>query len=173
MLENFDPNTIQDEAVRQVVIYLLNQLANRDAIIQEQAEELQRQRDEINRLKGEQGKPKIRAKKVSADVSSEKERQEKSTAHQKGRKQQQIRIDREEVLKVEAKELPEDAQFKGYEEVVVQDIELRTENIKFRKEKYYSPGEKKTYLAAMPAGYDGQFGPNVKAWVLTWYYEGG
>jgi hypothetical protein len=172
MLENFDPNTIKDEAVRQVVIYLMNLVEKQQVQIQEQAEEIQRLRDENNRLKGEQGKPKIRAKKVPMDVSSEKERQE-GQVHQKGSKQQQIRINRVEVLKVEAKELPEDAQFKGYQEVIIQDIELRTENIKFRKEKYYSPSHRKTYLAAMPAGYEGQFGPKVKAWVLAWYYEAG
>jgi len=172
MLENFDPNTIEDEVVRQVVVHLMNLVEKQQTQIQEQAKEIQRLRDENNRLKGEQGKPKIRAQKVPTDVSSEKERQE-GKAHQKGRKQQQIRIDRVEVLKVEAKELPEDAQFKGYEEVIVQDIELRTENIKFRKEKYYSPSNRQTYLAAMPAGYKGQFGPRVKAWVLAWYYEAG
>ena len=172
MLENFDPNTIQDEAVRQVVLYLMNVVENQHATIQEQAEELQRQRDEINRLKGEQGKPKIKANKPARDVSSEKERRE-SKAHHKESKQPQIRIDRVEVLKVENKRLPQDAQFKGYEEVIVQDIDFRTENTKFRKEKYYSPSQKQTYLAEMPAGYKGQFGPGVKAWVLALYYGGG
>ena len=76
MLENFDPNTIQDEAVRQVVLYLMNLVESQHAKIQEQAEELQRQRDEINRLKGEQGKPKIKANKSALDASSEKERRE-------------------------------------------------------------------------------------------------
>jgi Transposase IS66 family len=172
MLENFDPNTIQDEAVRQVVLYLMNVVENQHATIQEQAEELQRQRDEINRLKGEQGKPKIKANKPARDVSSEKERRE-SKAHHKESKQPQIRIDRVEVLKVENKRLPQDAQFKGYEEVIVQDIDFRTENTKFRKEKYYSPSQKQTYLAEMPTGYKGQFGPGVKAWVLALYYGGG
>ena len=41
--------------------------------------------------------------------------------------------------KIAEERLPPDAQFKGYEEVIVQDIDLRTENIQFRKEKYYSP----------------------------------
>ena len=56
MLENFDPNTIEDETVRKVVLYLMNQVENQHTTIQEQAEEIQRQRDKINRLKGEQGK---------------------------------------------------------------------------------------------------------------------
>ena len=55
----------------------------------------------------------------------------------------------------------------------MQDIDFRTENIKFRKEKYYSPGQKQTYLADLPAGYKGQFGPGVRAWVLALYYAGG
>jgi len=39
--------------------------------------------------------------------------------------------------------LPVDAEFKGYEEVVVQDIKLTTDNVLFRKQKYYSPSEEK------------------------------
>jgi hypothetical protein len=53
------------------------------------------------------------------------------------------------------------------------DITFRTENILFRKEKYYSPSQKQTYLAALPTGYHGQFGPGVRAWMLALYYEGG
>ena len=166
MLEDFDPSTIQDEAVRQVVIDLMNLVETLHAKVQEQAEEMQRLRDENNRLKGEQGKPAIKPNKPAPALSSEKERRE-SKPHHKASKQTEIRIDRVEVLKVEHERLPHDAQFKGYEEVIVQDIDFRTENIRFRKEKYYSPGHKRTYLAQLPAGYQGQFGPGVRAWVLS------
>ena len=111
MLENFDPNTIQDEAVRQVVLYLMNMVEDQHAIIQEQAEELQRQRDEINRLKGEQGKPKIKANKPAPHLSSEKERRE-SKPHHKANKQSEIRRDRVEVVKIDDERLPQDAQGK-------------------------------------------------------------
>jgi Transposase IS66 family len=169
MLENFDPTTIQDEALRQVVIELMNLVENLHTKVQEQAEEIQRLRDENNRLKGEQGKPAIKPNKPAPALSSEKERRE-SKPHHKASKQTEIRIDRVEVLKVEHERLPQDAQFKGYEEVIVQDIDFRSENIRFRKEKYYSPGHKRTYLAHLPAGYQGQFGPGVRAWVLALYY---
>jgi len=56
--------------------------------------------------------------------------------------------------------------------VVVKDLEIRTDNVQFRKEKYYSPGQKRTYLAPLPAGYRGQFGPKVRAWVVAMYYAG-
>ena len=172
MLENFDPNSIEDQTVRQVVLSLMNLVENLHAKVQEQAEEIQRLRDENNRLKGEQGKPNIKANKPAPDLSSEKERC-RSKPHDKASKRSQIRIDRVEVLKIDEERLPQDAQFKGYEEVVVQDIEFRTDNIKFRKEKYYSPSQKQTYLADLPAGYKGQFGPGVRAWVLALYYAGG
>jgi hypothetical protein len=172
MLENFDPNTIEDGVVRQVVLYLMNQVENLQAKVQEQAEVIQRQRDEINRLKGEQGKPKIKANKPARDQSSEKERRE-SKPHHKADKQSEIKIDRVEMLTIEEARLPQDAKFKGYEEVVIQDRDIRTETIKFRKENYYSASQRQTYLADLPAGYKGQFGPGVRAWVGALYYAGG
>jgi hypothetical protein len=164
--------TQPDEALRQVFRDLMNLVENLSTQVQRQAEEIQRLRDENNRLKGEQGKPKIKANKPVPDLSSEKERRE-SKPHHKANKQAQIRIDRVEVVKVQKEHLPADAQFKGYEDVIVQDFEVRTNNIRFRKEKYYSPSQKKTYLAALPTGYKGQFGPEVRAWVLSLYYAAG
>lgn len=164
MGESFDPNTIQDEAVRQVFIALMNLVENLSTKVQEQAEEIQRLRDENNRLKGEQGKPGIKPNKPAPALSSEKERRE-SKPHHKARKQSRV-----EIVKVDPERLPHDAQFKGYEEVIVQDIDFRTENITFRKEKYYSPSQKRTYLADLPTDYQGQFGPGVRAWVLALYY---
>jgi Transposase IS66 family len=171
MLEGFDPSTIEDESLRQVVISLMNLVESLSAKVAEQAEEIQRLRDENNRLKGEQGKPKVKANKPRADLSSEKERRQ-SKPHHKSSKQSKISIDREVVLKIDPEQLPADAVFKGYEDVVVQDLEIRTDNVQFRKATYYSPNQKRTYRASLPAGYHGQFGPKVRAWVVAMYYGG-
>lgn len=172
MVENVDSNTIEDERLRHVVITLMNLVANLSTHVQKQAEEIQRLRDENNRLKGEQGRPKIKANKPAPNLSSEKERRE-SQPHHKANTQAQIRVDRVEVLKIQEEHLPADAQLKGYEDVIVQDLEVRTDNIRFRKEKDDSPSQKKTYLAALPTGYQGQFGPGVRAWVLSLYDAAG
>ena len=74
---------------------------------------------------------------------------------------------------MDREQLPFDAVFKGYKEVVMQDIIFRTENILFRREKYYSKSQQQTYLGKLPDGYHGQFGPGVQAWVLALYHEGG
>src|SRR5258708_231597 len=169
--QELDPSTIEEEDLRQKFVDLMNVVAKQQSTIAEQAAEIQRLSDEINRLKGEQGKPKIAANKAAQDLSSEKERRQ-SKPHHKSSKQAKIPIDRQVVLKVDPEQLPADAVFKGYEDVVVQDIEIRTDNVQFRKETYYSPGQKRTYLACLPEGYHGQFGPKVRAWVLVMYYGG-
>jgi hypothetical protein len=74
------------------------------------------------------------------------------------------------VVEVERDILPPEAEFKGYEEVVVQDVIFRTDNVLFHKEKFYSASEGKTYLAPLPQGYRGQFGPGIKALTQVFYY---
>ncbi|MUG94658.1 transposase [Scytonema sp. UIC 10036] len=83
-----------------------------------------------------------------------------------------MQIEREKILEYPQSELPPDAEFKGYEDVIVQDIVLQTDNVLFRKQKFYSASEGKTYLAPLPVGYDGEFGPGVKALVISLYYGG-
>ena len=112
MLEEFDPTTIEDESLRQVVISLMNLVEQLSAKVAQQAEEIQRLRDENNRLKGEQGKPNIKANtQAKASLSSEKERRV-SKPHHKAHKHAQIRIDRVEVVKVDEEAMPADAQGK-------------------------------------------------------------
>lgn len=172
MLSGFNPETIQDlEGARQAITVLLNLVESMKQENQELRAEVQRLRDEINRLKGEQGKPAIKGD-TPKDHSSEKERRKPKDWH-KGNKIDRIVINREQKLYVDKSELPEDAQFKGYEETVVQDIRLTTDNVCFVKEKYYSPSQQRTYSAPLPAGYEGEFGPGVRALILTLYYASG
>lgn len=174
MLSGFDPREIQDlEGARQAITALLNLVEELKQENQSLRAEVQDLRDEVNRLKGEQGKPDIKANKPKdSDHSSEKERR-KPKQWRKGSKVDRIRIDRDERLEVDKSVLPPDAEFKGFEEVVVQDIRLTTDNVCFAKEKYYSPSQGRTYLAPLPAGYVGEFGPGVRSLVLTLYYASG
>lgn len=133
--------------------------------------EVQRLKDENNRLKGEQGKPDIRPQTKNKDISSEAERRKirnklKKTKKSKAKKHK-IKIDREKRLGIDKRKLPADAVFKGWERVVVQDLTIKTNNIAFLKATYYSPSERKTYRADLPAGYEGEFGPYVRSMVIT------
>ena len=174
LLQSIDPREIADPSLRQTIEILLNLIEELNLKVKTLEAENQKLRDENNRLKGEKGKPDIKANKTSGfqkDHSSEKERKTPSE-HTKSSKNANIKIDRERILEYPQSELPSDAEFKGYEKVIVQDISLKTDNVLFLKQKFYSPSEGKTYLAPLPAGYDGEFGPGVKALVMSMYYGG-
>jgi len=178
MLAGFDPNNITDlSAARQAIIMGLNLVEDLKADNEDLRCENQRLRDEINRFLGVDGKPDIkpnRPKKERVDYSSEIERdkqRKRSKSRQKHRKIATISIDREVKLSVAPDLLPKDAIFKGYQPVVVQDIQLRTDNIRFLKEKYYCPQQRKTITAKLPEGYQGEFGPGVKSLAIVLYFS--
>ena len=172
MLEDLDLSSIADERARKLVQQLLNVLEDVMADLRAAQAENQRLRDELNRLKGEQGAPAIKANTPQPppkDHSSEQERRQPKT-WSKDRKTDRIALDREQVVQVDPTHLPPDAVFKGYEDVVVQDVIFRTDNVLFHKEKFYSPSQHQTYLASLPQGYRGQFGPGLKSLALVFYF---
>jgi len=77
LLQTIDPSEIADESLRQTIEILLNlveQLNSGKNLTQEN----QRLRDENNQLKGEQGKPDIKAKQPRGEkISSEREKPQK------------------------------------------------------------------------------------------------
>ena len=177
MLDEAQLNRIQDPQVRQVVQQLANllekALADNDALRAEN----QQLKDENNRLKGEQGKPNIKPNKPPSgnqnrsDHSSEQQRRQPKTAS-KPRKNNTILVDRTQRLGVDPTVLPQDAVFKGYQSHLFQDLLLKTDNVVFERAKYYSASTAKTYLAPLPPGYEGGFGPNLRALVLSLHHLG-
>jgi hypothetical protein len=170
MLDDLQLDQIADPQLREVIQRLMNLVEHLSTENRQLREENQRLRDEVNRLKGEQGRPKVPARPPDpVDHSSEAERRV-PRGRVKRAKNETILIDREETREVDRDRLPPDAEFKGYEEVIVQDITFHTDNVRFSKEKWYSPSERRTYLADLPTGYDGQFGPTLKALIWIWYF---
>jgi hypothetical protein len=178
MLDKLSPvdlSNIQDENARELIVRLMNLIEAVSTDLREAQAEIQRLRDENNRLKGEQGKPNIKGNKPKlprSNYSSEQERR-KPKPRGKRAKKATIKIHREQTLEVDKASLPEDAEFKGYDDVVVQDVVFRADNVRFHKEKYWAYSTGKTYLAKLPLGYEGQFGPGLKALTLTLYFGGG
>ncbi len=233
---------IEDRNIKEIVSVLYNlveYLASENDRLRQDNQAL---KDEINRLKGEQGKPDIKPNKNNdGDISCEQERkaaedessqegykfdkssleklkeqriptgalvqlenligQKYSTkddfidavksviggvltdryisllikhARYKRRNRKaklpEIKIDREEHCSVDVTQLPEDAEFKGYKYKVVQDLIIKTDNVRFKREIYCSPSMKKTYLGKIPSGYEGDFGPHINSHILSMKY---
>jgi len=144
--------------------------------------ENQQLNDEINRLKGEQGKPNIKknTKANQGDHSSENDRKGQGKTNQEGSENEgtegkkkrrrepklpKIKIDREVICPIDKSILPSDAVFKGYSNSVVQDIKIITDNVKYRREIYYSKSMNKNYLGKLPssvAGH-GEYGVGIRS----------
>ncbi len=167
-----EPDKIADQNLKTAVIVLLNLVEACVATVDELKAENQTLKDEINRLKGEQGKPNIRKQKTgSGDISSERERKQrkKKKSKKSKAKKAKLKIHETRICSVGLTQLPEDAVFKGYDSTIIQDILITPNNIEFKKAIYYSPSTRKTYRGQLPAGYYGEFGPGVKSLILQLY----
>jgi hypothetical protein len=150
---------------------------------------VQKLRDEIALLKGEQPKPTITGKNqqsstpstssvssLSSNISSETERKalddvkkgknKNKDKKKKRSKKNTLKITRTEKVPVDKSILPEDAIFKGYETSIIQDILIQSEVIEFQKEIFYSPSLKKTFRGQLPQAYQGTFGPTLKSLII-------
>ena len=169
-----DIDVITDQktsSILRTLFNLIEVLADENAA---QQSTIQKLNDEISRLKGEQGKPDIR--KQSTDHSSEDNRNNhdnKKPQKPKAKKKETVKIDRKIVCNIDLSSLPLDVKFKGHETRVIQDIIISTDNIEFSLSAYYSPSLKKTFTASLPDGYYGEFGPRIRALVLTLYRDSG
>jgi len=169
------PDFLDKEALSRALTVLINLVEQLSEENEKLKLENQKLRDENNRLKGEQGKPNIPGNKGGGkgrNFSSEKERKRRKTKKKKKSKskKQRIQIDRTEICKVDPSKLPADAEFKGYDPVLVQEILITTDNVEYRKEIFYSPSKNRTYVGELPAHVVGEFGPGIRSLVCTLKY---
>lgn len=78
---------------------------------------------------------------------------------------------RTEKCVIDRDHLPVDAVNKGFETNLIQDLIFTADIIQFQRQVYYSPSEKKRFVAALPAGYEGEFGPGLKSFILALYHD--
>jgi len=97
-------------------------------------EEVQQCKNELAVLKGEKGKPKIKpSNKKDKDDDDDNINPPQRKDWSKGSKKDKIKIDREEIIKIDRSTLPEDAEFKGYEEKIVQEVLIKTDNVLYKE----------------------------------------
>jgi hypothetical protein len=162
-------DAITDPAARQVIAQLLNLIETLVAENQALRAENQQMRDELARLKGGSGKPDVKPPTPAPpppDHSSEAQRRTPKP-RQKGRKIGILAPTRTEHCVVDPTRLPPDAIRHDTTEVIVQDLLLQPEIIRFVREVWLAPSTGATITAPLPAGYQGEFGPHIQALTLT------
>ncbi len=151
-----DPKSIDfgdRNAIKALIIKLLNIIEAQAQLIETLQNKIQDMENEINRLKGEKEKPKFSPTVPKKDDEIPGPKKEKNWT--KGDKKPRIKIDRTIKIEVDKKNLPSDAEHKGYRSVIVQNIKFGTDNVEYKLERFYSPSEKKLYEAKLPDNVNG------------------
>ena len=235
--------SILEPAVVKVLPELLNLIEELVSENENQKQIIQKLRDEINKLKGEQGKPEIKPN-IPNNFSSENERKKAEASGEEAKKEgfkldkptlekleekripveilesldkvkgkkyeseeqfledieavigseavklygqlfikyarykkrnsqrkvPEIKIDRVVRCKVDPEQLPDDAQFKGFKPKIVQDLIIKSDNVLFEREVYWSQSLRKTYIGDVPKGYEGDYGPNINSEIVAFKY---
>ena len=124
-------------------------------------------RDEIARLKGLNGRPKL--KPSGMEKATEPAAKTRRKVGRRGAKRAKLTITETKVVKCE--NIPAGARLKGYEDFVVQDLVVQSKTVLLRRERWRLPtGE--TVVAPLPAGITSHFGPELKRFLLAQYHQG-
>src|SRR3954466_3442369 len=128
-------------------------------------------KDEIARLKSRPPRPPARPRpssgmETATDPSRSKRR--KGRRQTRGAKRDSDRVTREVIVTAE---VPEGSRFKGYETLLVRDVAVSAEVLRYRRERRVtSAGE--PIVAPMPTGIVGGYGANLRRFCLVLHAQG-
>src|SRR5215475_13001643 len=152
-----------------------NQLAEFKALIEAQREEIERLKDTIALLKGQKGRPKIKpsqletAKPGSAQEGGRTGSEQKRAGSAKRAKTAHLTIDQTEIIR--PAQVPPGSVFKGYQDYVVQELEIRVHTTRYRCERWQAP-DGESVIGRLPAALQGShFGPRLRSYILYQYYH--
>jgi len=152
------------------------ELASRDAAIEElQAAnaflkiEVQALKDEIARLKGLPPRPKFKGKPSGMEqATSPGSGDAGRSKRRRGSKRAKLTVMAEVVVKATT---PAGCRFLGYEDIIVQDLRITVETVRYRKERWAGPlGER--IIAPLPAGILGGYGPELRRFIAAGHFQG-
>jgi len=125
-------------------------------------------RDEMARLKGLPPRPASRPPGMEKATSRGAARGGKRSRRRRGAKRDRDAVTAEVVVKAA---VPAGSRFKGYEHILVRELRVSAEVVRFRRERWLAPAGE-TVLAPLPAGIVGGFGPELRRFLLVAHAQG-
>ena len=125
-------------------------------------------KDEIARLKHLPPRPPLKPSGMEKATEPSKPEADKAARRRRGPGVSKLTIDRTVELTVEA---PAGSRRKGYEDIVVQDLMLRTETTLYRRERWETP-DGRQIVAPLLAGIVGGYGPQLRRLILMLHVQG-
>jgi len=157
------------ELLKRLFLLLLNGIELQAQEIKLLREQIQLLKDENAHLKGEKGRPKIPPNVPPREKSPKTVKPKKWS---KSSKNPEIKIDREVHIGVDKSILPPDAVYIGERKVVTQNIVIKTDNVAYYLQRYYSRSLNKVFEAELPEDIKGsQFGAGLKSIVAYLHYK--
>ena len=173
--ESFDDLSLND--LRRVVAALVSEVGRlreaesvKDDEIAVLKAKIAEQAEEIARLKNLPKRPKFKGRPSGMEQGTSGAKAGPKTVAKRGRgsKRDKLQVTREVKLKVAP---PPEARFRGYEDVLVQDLKISVEVVRYRRERWETAqGER--IVAAMPAGIMGGFGPELRRFIAASHFQG-
>jgi len=165
------PNISEDEK-SPLVVQLLALIEQQASIVQQQAEQIQLLRDEIARLKGQNPKPKIRPSSLEKKKKSKSKKSKgKRPGSKKRKKTAQLQI--HETIPIPLENIPEGAEFKGYNPFVVQGLKIKLHNTKYLLETYQT-ADGDYICSKLPEHLNGKhYDPELICFILYQYHHCG
>ena len=134
------------------------------AVIQGQEREIQELRDEIHRLKNTTRRPKIKPSRLlKPPATGKSDPKKKRPGSAKRKKTKDLKID--ETMPLYLEDLPGGTRLEGYRDFVVQDLVIKTHNVRYRRAVYRLP-DGSLRVAPRPDGVDAHFGVGLREHVL-------
>jgi Transposase IS66 family len=158
------PKDISGLALDELKALLVQALAEVARLKAENAE----LREEIARLKGLKGRPKLKPSGMekATEAGAAKGSRKKG---RRGAKRTKLSISETRIGKPD--NLPAGARFKGYEDFLVQDIVIKPWTVLYRRGRWLLPSGE-TVVAALPKEATSHFGPELKRFILSQYHQG-
>lgn len=135
MKKKYKLPSISIEEKTDTIKQLIEIIEHQQILLNQQAEEMEVLKEEIKRLKGHKGRPQIKPSQM--DKAPKSSRGGKRPGSEKSKKTARLKINEEK--KIPARNVPDGAVRKGYQNYVVQDLIIKAHTTLYRLERWQLP----------------------------------
>lgn len=148
---------------------LLDVIDRQQGMIDDLVKDLEVLKEEIKRLKGHKGKPRIKPSKMNENKKNDPSNSKKRAGSEKRNKNSELTIHEEQTISVN--NIPAGSRFKGYQYYTVQGLVIQARNILYRLERWLLPdGSYRT--ASLPSDVSGyHFDATLRSFIDYQYHH--